>query len=166
MEPSGSSAGVDGLLEHLFRRQSGRMVSHLVRLLGPSDLDLAEETVQDAMLRALQTWPHTGVPENAPAWLFRVAHNAAIDAVRRRQLLGEKTEAIVVELSRAAITPPDDPALEEQLRDDELRMIFMCCHTDISRDASVALSLKTVSGFSVREIAGAFLADEAARVHA
>jgi RNA polymerase sigma-70 factor (ECF subfamily) len=102
------------------------------------------------------------VPENARAWLFRVAHNAAIDAVRRNQLLTDKSEAIVAELTRSASSPQDNPDLEEQLRDDELRMIFMCCHPDISQESSVALSLKTVSGFSVREIARAFLADEAA----
>ena len=90
------------LLEHLFRHQAGRMVSRLARLLGPAHLDLAEETVQEAMLRALQTWPYQGVPENAGAWLFRVAHNAAIDAVRRNQVLGEKTDAIVSELARSA----------------------------------------------------------------
>jgi RNA polymerase sigma-70 factor (ECF subfamily) len=113
------------------------------------------------MLRALQTWPYQGVPENAPAWLFRVAHNIAIDAVRRSRTLGEKTEAIVHQLSQSA-SVPDDPYLEDQLRDDELRMIFMCCHQEIPRDARVALSLKTVGGFSVREIARAFLADDAA----
>jgi len=138
------------------------MVAHLARLFGPSHLDLAEETVQEAMLRALQTWPYQGVPENAAAWLFRVAHNIAIDAVRRNRLLGEKTDAIVSELTHSAAAVPDDPGLEEQLRDDELRMIFMCCHPEISRDASVALSLKTAGGFSVREIARAFLADDAA----
>ena len=153
---------VDGLLEHLFRHQAGRMVSHLTRLLGPSHLDVAEEAVQEAMLRALQLWPVEGAPENPPAWLFRVAHNAAIDTIRRRQLLGDKTDAIVVELSRSAAAPNVDTDLEEQLRDDELRMIFMCCHPDISPDASIALSLKTVGGFGVREIARAFLADEAA----
>jgi len=150
------------LLEHLFRHQAGRMVAHLARLLGPGNLQLAEETVQEAMLRALQTWPYDGLPENPAAWLFRVAYNAAIDAVRRNQLLGEKTDALVTELSRAAILVPNDPDIEEQLRDDELRMIFMCCHPEISRDARVALSLKTVGGFSVREISRAFLADEAA----
>ena len=150
------------LLEHLFRHQAGRMVAHLARLLGPAHLDLAEETVQEAMVRALQTWPYQGVPENAGAWLFRVAHHVAIDTVRRNRLLGEKTEAIVMELSRAAGRTQDDPDVEEQLRDDELRMIFMCCHPEISRDARVALSLKTVSGFSVPEIARAFLADDAA----
>ena len=156
-------SAVDGLLEHLFRHQAGRMVSHLTRLLGPSHLDLAEEAVRDAMLRALQAWSIDGAPENPPAWLFRVAHNAAIDAIRRRQLHGEKNDAIVAELSRSAAAAPNiDADLEEQLRDDELRMIFMCCHLDISPEARVALSLKTVGGFGVREIARAFLVDETA----
>ena len=153
-----SQTGV--LLEHLFRRQAGRMVAHFTRLLGPSNLELAEETVQEAMLRALQSWPYQGVPENATAWLFRVAHNAAMDAVRRHRVLEEKRPEI--ERSQAIIAEPDDPDTEEQLRDDELRMIFMCCHPEIPRDASVALSLKTVGGFSVREIARAFLSEEAA----
>lgn len=150
------------LLEHLFRRQAGRMVAHLTGVLGPAHLDLAEETVQEAMLRALQTWPYQGLPENPAAWLFRVARNLAIDSIRRNKTLGEKTEAIATDLSRPAICAPDNPDTGEQLRDDELRMIFMCCHPEISRDASVALSLKAVGGFSVREIACAFLADDAA----
>ena len=159
MTPSGEAGE---LLEHLFRQQAGRMVAHLTRVLGPAHIDLAEETVQEAMLRALRTWPYEGVPEHAGAWLFRVAHNAAIDAVRRNRLLSDKTDAIVRELSRSAGARPDHPDLEEQLRDDELRMIFMCCHPDISQESSVALSLKTVGGFSVREIARAFLADDTA----
>src|ERR1017187_2859117 len=137
------------------------MVAHLTRLLGPAHLELAEETMQEDMLRALPNWPYQGVPENAAAWIFRVAHNIAIDAVRRNRTLGEKTDAIVAELAHSA-NVPDDPYLEEQLRDDELRMIFMCCHSEIPRDARVALSLKTVGGFGVREIARAFLADDAA----
>ncbi|MBZ5620483.1 MAG: sigma-70 family RNA polymerase sigma factor [Acidobacteriia bacterium] len=156
------SSAAGPLLEHLFRRQAGRMVAHFTRLLGPAHLNLAEDAVQEAMLRALQSWPYQGVPENAAAWLFRAAHNVAIDAIRRNRVLGEKTERIVAELSRSATALPEDPDVEEQLRDDELRMIVMCCHPALSRDASVALSLKTVGGFSVREIARAFLADEAA----
>jgi RNA polymerase sigma-70 factor (ECF subfamily) len=150
------------LLEHLFRQQAGRMVAHLARLLGPAHLDLAEEVVQETMLRALQSWLYQGVPENAAAWLFRVAHNAAIDAVRRTRLIGKKAEVLVAELAHTTGTPPDDPDFEEQLRDDELRMIFMCCHPEIPRDASVALSLKIAGGFGVREIARAFLAEDAA----
>jgi RNA polymerase sigma factor (sigma-70 family) len=136
-----------------------RFVSHA--RARPRASRLAEESVQDAMLRALQTWPFQGVPENAAAWLFRVAHNSALDALRHRRLADEKSDAILAEFSRATIPVPDDPYIEEQLRDDELRMIFMCCHPEFSPDTRVSLSLKTVGGLSVREIARAFLADEA-----
>ncbi len=154
--------GTGVLLEHLFRHQAGRVVARLTRLLGPSQVALAEEAVQEAMLKALQTWPYQGAPDNAAGWLFRVAHNTAIDAVRRGTLFGDKADAIVSELTRSAAIVPGDPDLEAQLQDDELRMIFMCCHPDLPREASVALSLKTVGGFSVREIARAFLSDDAA----
>src|SRR5438094_742652 len=90
------------LVEHLFRHQAGRMVARLTRLLGPAHVGLAEETVQEAMLRALQTWPYQGVPENAAGWLYRVAHNFAIDAVRRDATFGEKTDALVTELTRSS----------------------------------------------------------------
>lgn len=110
------------------------------------------------MLRALQTWPDRGVPENAPAWLFRVAHNAAIDAVRRDRIGGQKSGEFVAELNHSAGIGAGDPDVEEQLRDDELRLVFMCCHPAIARDSRVVLSLKIAGGFSVREIARAFLA--------
>jgi RNA polymerase sigma-70 factor (ECF subfamily) len=149
------------LLEHLFRRQAGRMVAHFTRLLGPSRIDLAEEVVQEAMLRAAQTWPYQGAPPNAAAWLFRVAHNAAMDSLRHSRMAGEKADALAAELAHSQPMMPDDPDIEEQLRDEELSMIFMCCHPEIAREAQVALSLKTVGGFNVREIARAFLADDA-----
>ncbi|HEY6214141.1 MAG TPA: sigma-70 family RNA polymerase sigma factor [Vicinamibacterales bacterium] len=151
------------LVEHLFRHQAGRIVARLTRLLGPACVGLAEDVVQEAMLRALRTWPYDGIPDNPAGWLYRVAHNLAIDAVRRAHSFGDKTEAIVADLTQSGETAlPDETAPDDQLRDDELRMIFMCCHPQIARDASVALSLKTVGGFSVREIARAFLADETA----
>ena len=155
-----SNSGV--LLEHLFRRQAGRMVSHLARLLGPAHLSLAEEAVQDSMVRALSSWPYNGIPENPQGWLFRVAHNAAIDAIRRRRMADSKTGELTAELTRSALRPLSDPAVEKSLRDDELSLIFMCCHPEIPADSRVALSLKTACGFSVREIARAFLADETA----
>jgi RNA polymerase sigma-70 factor (ECF subfamily) len=114
------------------------------------------------MLRALQTWPDRGVPENAPGWLFRAARNAALDAVRRDRIGGQKSAEFAAALSQSVDIAPGDPRLEEQLRDDELRLVFMCCHPAISRDARVVLSLKIAGGFNVREIARAFLAaDEA-----
>lgn len=137
------------------------MVAHLTRLLGPANLDLAADAVQEAMLKALQTWPYQGIPENAAGWLFRAAHNLAIDSIRRKQTFGKKTDAIAAELSRGKAFEVHDPGMQEQLRDDELRMIFMCCHPDIPHDSRVALSLKSVAGFSVREIARAFLAEDA-----
>ena len=151
------------LVDHLFRTSAGQMVSHLTRLLGPEHLDLAEEVVQDSLLKALQLWPHSGIPDNPAGWLFRVARNAALDAVRHRALTIEKAPAITAEILRASLPLTESAAgLEEQLRDDELRMVLMCCHPALSPDARAALSLKTVGGFSVREIARAFLADEAA----
>lgn len=150
------------MLEHLFRHQAGRMVAHLTRLLGPAHLDLAEEKVQEAMLRALQTWPYQGLPPNPEAWLFRVARNAALDHMRHLRMAGGKQGELVAEWDHPTLLDETDTDFEEQLRDDELRMIFMCCHPALGRDASVALSLKVAGGFSVREIARAFLAEESA----
>jgi len=151
------------LVEHLFRQQAGRIVARLTRVLGPSHIALVEETVQDALIRALQSWPFDGIPANPSGWLFRVAHNLAIDAIRRDKSFGDKTDAIVAEVVRSSSgsAPLSAPRLDD-VRDEELQMIFMCCHPDLPRDASVALSLKIIGGFSVREIARAFLADEAA----
>ncbi len=149
------------LLEHLFRHQAGRITARLVRLLGPVNFALAEEAVQEALVRALQTWPYEGAPGNPAGWLFRVAHHIAIDAVRRDRTFAAKTDSVVAELTRSASQAIADPDAGE-LRDDELRMIFMCCHPALAREASVALSLKTAGGFSTREIARAFLADERA----
>src|ERR1700723_520954 len=150
------------MVDHLFRSRAGQMVAYLTRLLGPASLDLAEDVTQEALLKALQNWPYNGIPDNPAGWLFRVARNVALDAVRHRAMAGEKSSELAAEHLRNADTPmAENTELEEQLRDDELRMMLMCCHPALPRDARVALSLKTVGGFSVREIARAFLADEA-----
>jgi RNA polymerase sigma-70 factor, ECF subfamily len=147
------------LLEHLFRRQAGRIVSNLAGLLGSKHLQLAEDAVQEAMLRAAQRWPFQGVPENPEGWLFRVAHNYAISALRRERSFGDKTDELI-EALEANTQRVEDIDIEESLRDDELRMIFMCCHPELSQDVRVALSLKLVGGFGVGEIARIFLAEE------
>lgn len=100
------------LLEHLFRHQAGRMVAHFSRIFGPAHIQLAEDAVQEAMLRALQSWPYQGVPENPPAWLFRAAHNSAIDTLRRKRLLGEKTEQIAATLVQSVNTITGDRILK------------------------------------------------------
>jgi len=167
MTGSGTGSGpevaqVSGSVEHLFRHESGRIVSYLTRLLGPEHMDLAEEVVQEALLNALQSWSYSGIPTNPAAWLLQVARNSALDAIRHRRVATDKEPALVAELTSASRAPrPDDVIRDANLRDDELRMIFMCCHPVLSPEASIALSLKTVGGFSVREIASAFLADEA-----
>jgi len=147
------------LLDHLFRQMAGKMTAHVTRLLGSARLDVAEEIAQETMLRALQTWPYQGVPDNPPGWLFRTARNLALDLLRHEQMTDRKHQ----QAGGDAATQPlnEDADVEAELRDDELRMIFMCCHPHIPRDASVALSLKSVGGFSVREIARAFLTEEA-----
>jgi RNA polymerase sigma-70 factor, ECF subfamily len=151
----------DSLVDHLFRSRAGQMVSYLTRLLGPEHLDLAEEVVQEALLKALQNWPYSGIPENPAGWLFHVARNAAVDAIRHRSLAGEKNIALAAQQIRDAQPVGDNAQIEEQLHDDELQMVLMCCHPALSPEARVALSLRTVGGFSTREIAKAFLCDEA-----
>jgi RNA polymerase sigma-70 factor (ECF subfamily) len=161
IEPA-AAAEVGGSVEHLFRHESGRIISYLARLLGPEHMDLAEEVVQEALLKALQSWSYSGIPSYPAAWLLQVARNSALDAIRHRKVLVDKEPALIADITAASRPlPAHDTALEASLRDDELRMIFMCCHPALSPDASVALSLKAIGGFSVREIASAFLADEA-----
>lgn len=144
-----SSEPVHGLIDHLFRRQAGRLVATLTRLLGPDRIDLAEEVVQDAIVRALETWPHRGIPDEPAAWLTRVARNRAIDVLRRESDLQRRLLAWNPE----SASPPGTAAL-----DDELAMVFLCCHPALPRDSRVALTLKTVGGFSVPEIARGLLA--------
>jgi RNA polymerase sigma-70 factor, ECF subfamily len=147
------------LLEHLFRRQAGRIISCLAGLLGSQHLQLAEDAVQEAMLRAVQTWPFQGVPEKPEAWLFRVAHNHTISILRRSTRFESKTGELIAALE-ARTQCVENVDIEQNLRDDELRMIFMCCHPELAQDARVALSLKLVSGFSVDEIARIFMVEE------
>jgi RNA polymerase sigma-70 factor (ECF subfamily) len=127
------------------------MVAVLTRAFGASRLDLAEEVVQDAMVRALETWPYRGVPENPERWLMRVARNRAIDVLRRESSVGQRSTA-----DRELSSTVDS----RRSTDEELSMILMCCHPDIPRESQVALTLKIVGGFGVREIARAFLVRE------
>jgi RNA polymerase sigma-70 factor (ECF subfamily) len=147
------------LVDHLFRREAGKMVSYLTRIVGWSRLDLAEEVVQDTLCRALEMWPIHGVPDNPSAWLMRVARNRAIDLIRRDDQFREFVPELVY-LLRSQDLPEDTLAFEKEIQDDQLRMMFSCCHPGLSTDAQVTLMLKTLCGFSVSEIAHAFLADE------
>lgn len=141
---------VPGVVDGLFRRSAGRLVAVLAARLGPARLDLAEEAVQDALLRALETWPHAGVPENPEAWLFRVARNRAMDRLRRSARHDRALEVM-------ATAPEADDGAGGGGAADELRLLLLCCHPALSPRARVALALKTVGGFGVGEIARAYL---------
>jgi RNA polymerase sigma-70 factor (ECF subfamily) len=154
--------GVDALVEHLFRKRAGQMVAHLTRAFGPAHVDLAEEVVQEALLKALQHWPYHGVPDNPGAWLISVARNSALDALRRGAAFREREGRVLAEIQRANDAGLTEDALDRAFEDDELRMLLLCCDPSLSAEASVALALKTVGGFSVAEISRAFLAEPSA----
>src|SRR4029450_4448256 len=94
------------LVDHLFRTRAGQMVAWLTRIFGPAHIDLAEEVVQDALVKALQQWPFKGVPDNPGAWLMAVARNGAVDALRRNSAFAHRADAILAESARSA-APPD-----------------------------------------------------------
>jgi RNA polymerase sigma-70 factor (ECF subfamily) len=149
------------LAGHLFRRESGRMVSSLVRVLGVARLALAEDAVQDALVRALETWKFGRTPDNPAAWLMRAARNRATDLLRRQAHLDRLAPQLIRELE--SVQDEGDLEVSDQaIADDELRMMFSCCDPDLARPAQVAIILKYLCGFSVREIAQALLSSEVA----
>lgn len=146
---------VHGLVDHLFRHSAGQMVSTLTRVFGAEHLSLAEEVVQDALISAMQQWALHGVPENPRGWLFQVARNRALDQLRRQSNLRAKEPELVTAFREQSSA--DGPHFAHELRGDQLRMMLMCCHPAIPKESRIALTLKTVGGFSVDEIARAFL---------
>ena len=150
------------VVEHLFRHEAGKMVATLTGIFGIEHLTLAEDVVQEALARALQTWPFYGVPRNPAAWLMQTARNRALDVVRRENNFRAK-EPDIIRLMDGENPAPDAIILSEQeIADDRLRMMFVCCHPQIPAEAQVALALKTLCGFSPAEIAKAYLTTEAA----
>lgn len=158
---SGSpTARVDALVDHLFRHQAGRLVATLTRIFGLSSIDLAEDVVQEALIQALRTWPYRGIPDRPEAWLMQVARNRALDRLRRRARWREREEEIrgsLRALGSGTMWGAGPGSIPLEMADDELRMIFTCCHPALPRDGQVALTLKTVGGFSTEELARAFL---------
>jgi len=128
------------------------MVATLVRILGLRNVDVAEDVVQDALLRALEVWQYRGVPDNPTAWLFQVARNLAVDVLRRRNLDAQATR----KMTRSLCETVD----EHGIRDDQLRMMGACAHPELPSEGQVTVLLKFLCGFSVPEIAQAFLTTE------
>jgi RNA polymerase sigma factor (sigma-70 family) len=157
-----ASQEVSGIVEHLFRHEGAKMVATLTRIFGVEHLNLAEDVVQEALARALQTWPFYGVPKNPSAWIMRASRNLALDVVRRRKVFQNKQAEIIRLMDRDGATPDEAIFSEDEISDDRLRLMFVCCHPAIPAEAQVALALKTLCGFSVAEIGHAFLSTEAA----
>jgi len=155
---------VGQLVDHLFRREAGKMVSTLARSLGFENLSLAEDVVQDALLKAMHNWSFKGIPRNPSAWLMEVAKNRALDVVRREQNFRSKENEITLFLEQRsdAWTKPELPPLDNEIRDDQLRMMFACCHPSLPDADQVALTLKTLCGLDEKEIAAAFLSSTVA----
>jgi RNA polymerase sigma-70 factor (ECF subfamily) len=143
-------------VERAFRAAHGQAVATLTRVFG--DLTLAEDAVQDAVLTAAHRWPRDGVPDNPAGWIITTARNRALDVVRRSLRGRELTEQIATDQLRTASTPgPDDPDLA---RDDQLRLIFTCCHPAIRVEHQVALTLRLIAGLTPAEVAAAFVVSE------
>ncbi|PSL02112.1 RNA polymerase sigma-70 factor (ECF subfamily) [Haloactinopolyspora alba] len=142
----------DGAAEQVVREEGARVLATLIRVTG--DVDLAQDAVQDAVVRALERWPHDGVPESPRAWLTVTAKRRAIDLIRREsRRSGKEAEAMTL------FEPSAEPA--DAVRDDTLRLVFTCCHPALSADAQVALALRTLAGLTTAEVARGLLVSEA-----
>jgi RNA polymerase sigma-70 factor (ECF subfamily) len=139
-------------VEGVFRDHWGRVLATLVGMF--RDIELAEDVAQEAFAIAAERWPRDGEPANPTAWLITTARNRAIDQLRRQQVLAEKTRLIAHELTAHLEPTMDEPTT---FRDERLELIFTCCHPALSREAQVALTLRTLGGLSTEEIARAFL---------
>ncbi len=146
------AAPTHALVEHFFRHEYGRLVAQLARAIGVARLELVEDVVQTALVRALQSWSLRGVPDDPAGWLYRVARNAATDALRRERKQSD--------LGDRDLPEPLEPTSDDAIADDQLRLLFVCCHPALPLESQVALALKTLCGFSTGEIAAGLLTNE------
>ena len=155
MSPAGRS------IDRIYRTESGPVLATLIRLLG--DFQLAEDALQDAFTSAVETWCEDGLPASPGAWLATTARRKALDRVRHRRIVDAKSSelALAIRLEQEAYGPSDDQEVSP-VPDDQLRLMFTCCHPALSREAQVALTLRTLGGLRIEEIARAFLVTEAA----
>lgn len=159
---SDSPSSAQFATEHFFRHESARLVATLTGQFGAQRLQWVEDVVQEALVRALQTWPYRGVPDNPAAWLTQTARHLALDQLRREQRWNEREEGISAEQARWMAVPVESAAEDiAHLRDDTLRLMFVCCHPQLSAEAQIALALRTLCGLSPAEIAAAFVTSEA-----
>ncbi|HEX5653170.1 MAG TPA: sigma-70 family RNA polymerase sigma factor [Chitinophagaceae bacterium] len=154
-----SSSHINQLVDHLFRHESGKMVAVLSRLLGLQNLEMAQDIVQDTLVQAMNTWRYNAIPDNPAAWLYRVARNKAIDFLRREKKFRDLSPSYgrLLQSEWSMNSTLEQSFLENEIQDSQLRMMFACSHPHIPPESQVALTLKTLCGLSVQEIANAFL---------
>jgi RNA polymerase sigma factor (sigma-70 family) len=152
------------LSEDLFRHEAGKMVAVLTKIFGTQNLDLSEDVVQDTFINALQVWALSGVPDNPSAWLMKAAKNKAIDVLRRNKFSDtidfSDPERQLLRSEYTLTAAMEKLWREDELQDDMLRMMYACCHPELSEENQITLILKTLCGFSTGEIAKAFLTSE------
>jgi RNA polymerase sigma factor (sigma-70 family) len=163
MPPRISQSKAHEIVGHLFRHESGRMVSVLTRIFGFAQIDIVEDIVQEALFAALRRWSYGTIPDNPSGWIMQTAKNLAIDHIRKEKLHATLAPSIAADRMSddGGVQVQDEFFLESEIADDQLRMIFTCCHPALNRESQVALTLKTLCGFSTQEIAHAFLTQEA-----
>ncbi|MBO9664973.1 RNA polymerase sigma factor [Dokdonella sp.] len=155
-----TATDIQKTIEAVWHMESAKLIAVLARML--HDIGLAEELAQDALVTALEQWPERGVPDNPGAWLMATAKHRAIDRLRRQQLLQRKHEEIgyEIEIGQASPNADADAAVDDDIGDDLLRLVFVACHPVLSAEARVALTLRLLGGLTTDEIARAFLVPE------
>jgi RNA polymerase sigma factor (sigma-70 family) len=155
-----TSADVHRAIDAVWRIESPRLIGGLARMV--RDVGLAEELAQEALMTALERWPESGVPDNPGAWLMATAKNRAIDELRRREMLRRKHEELGRDVATQSVTAAPDlaSAIDDEVGDDLLRLMFVACHPVLSTEARVALTLRLLGGLTTEEIARAFLVPE------
>jgi RNA polymerase sigma factor (sigma-70 family) len=158
--PAEAESNVQRTINAVWRIESARLIAGLARMV--RDVGLAEELAQDALVTALERWPETGVPDNPGAWLMATARNRAIDLLRRDKLLERKHQELGHDLTEQQDRAPErlEAAVDDDIGDDLLRLVFTSCHPVLTTEARVALTLRLLGGLTTEEIARAFLTSE------
>ena len=155
-----TSGQLNELVEHLFRQEAGKLVAILTKVFGIHNLQLAEDVVQDTLISALNHWSTTEVPKNPAAWITRVAKNKAINELKRQGNFKKQQDKIANHLQNQNEWI-EKVFLDSEIKDSQLRMIFASCHPLLSTESQIALTLKTLGGFGVKEIANALFTNTA-----
>ncbi len=158
-----SLPGAEELIDHLFRHEAGKMVSVLTRIFGLKHIEIAEDIVQDTFLKAVNDWRFHGIPENPQAWLYRVAKNETIDLIRHNKYVQQYEEELnnLLKSEWTLSRSVNNLFLDTEIKDSQLRMIFTSCHPELPAESQIALTLKTLCGFNIREISNSLLTTEA-----